>query len=83
MSFAAVLILAVSLSMDALGIGISYGLRGIRVSWKARVVICAMSMMVTGAAVGLGSVLLEVIPLPAAYHSKGRWCNLRTRASRF
>ena len=66
MSFAAVLILAVSLSMDALGIGISYGLRGIRVSWKARVVICAMSMMVTGAAVGLGSVLLEVIPLPAA-----------------
>ncbi len=57
MSFAAVLILAVSLSMDALGIGISYGLRGIRVSWKARVVICAMSMMVTGAAVGLGSVL--------------------------
>ena len=66
MSFAAVLILAVSLSMDALGIGISYGLRRIRVSWKARVVICAMSMMVTGAAVGLGSVLLEVIPLPAA-----------------
>ena len=45
MSFAAVLILAVSLSMDALGIGISYGLRGIRVSWKARVVICAMSML--------------------------------------
>ena len=33
---------------------------------EARVVICAMSMMVTGAAVGLGSVLLEVIPLPAA-----------------
>ena len=66
MSFAAVLILAVSLSMDALGIGISYGLRRIRVSWKARVVICAMSMMVTGAAVGLGSVLLKVIPLPAA-----------------
>ena len=66
MSFAAVLILAVSLRMDALGIGISYGLRGIRVSWTARVVICAMSMMVTGAAVGLGSVLLEVIPLPAA-----------------
>ena len=66
MSFAAVLILAVSLSMDALGIGISYGLRRIRVSWKARVVICAMSMMVTGAAVGLGSVLLKVIPLPVA-----------------
>ena len=69
MSFAAVLILAVSLSMDALGIGISYGLRGIRVSWKARVVICAMSMMVTGAAVGLGSVLLEVTQIGKDCHS--------------
>lgn len=66
MSFLAVLILAVSLSMDALGIGISYGLRGIRVLWKARLVICAISMVVTGAAVGLGSVLLQVIPAPAA-----------------
>ena len=69
MSFAAVLILAVSLSMDALGIGISYGLRRIRVSWKARVVICAMSMMVTGAAVGLGSVLLEVTQIGKDCHS--------------
>ena len=66
MSFAAVLILAVSLSMDALGIGISYGLRGIRVSWKARLVICAMSVMVTGAAVGLGGALLKIIPPQAA-----------------
>ena len=52
--------------MDALGIGISYGLRGIRVLWKARLVICGISMVVTGAAVGLGSVLLQVIPAPAA-----------------
>lgn len=66
MSFAAILILAVSLSMDALGIGISYGLRGIRVPWKARLVICAISMTVTGAAVGLGSVLLRIIPAQAA-----------------
>ena len=58
--------MAVSLSMDALGIGISYGLRGIRTPWKARFVICFISMLFTGAAVGLGNILLLVIPAGAA-----------------
>ena len=52
--------------MDALGIGISYGLRGIRTPWKARVTICLISILFTGAAVGLGNVLLMVIPPEAA-----------------
>ena len=66
MNLLGVLLLAISLSMDALGIGISYGLRGIRTPWKARVTICLISMLFTGAAVGLGNVLLMVIPPEAA-----------------
>lgn len=66
MNLLAVLLLAVSLSMDALGIGISYGLRGIRTPWKARLTICLISMLFTGLAVGLGNVLLLVIPPAAA-----------------
>lgn len=66
MDFIGVLLLAVSLSMDALGIGISYGLRGIRTPWKARIMICIISMLFTGAAVGLGSILLLFIPPVAA-----------------
>lgn len=66
MNLLGVLLLAVSLSMDALGIGISYGLRGIRTPWKARIIICIISMLFTGAAVGLGNVLLMIIPPEAA-----------------
>lgn len=66
MNLIGVLLLAVSLSMDALGIGISYGLRGIRTPWKARITICIISMLFTGAAVGLGNVLLMIIPPMAA-----------------
>jgi putative sporulation protein YtaF len=59
-------LLAVSLSMDALGIGISYGIRGIKTPWRARLIICLISMLFTGAAVGLGSVLLMLISPQAA-----------------
>ena len=62
MSLVAVLMLAVSLSLDALGVGISYGLRGIQVPWKARAAICLASMVITGSGVSLGSVLLGTIP---------------------
>ena len=66
MNLLGVFLLAISLSMDALGIGVSYGLRGIRTPWKARFVICFISMLFTGAAVGLGNILLLIIPDGAA-----------------
>ena len=60
------LLLAVSLSMDALGIGISYGLRGIKTSDAAKLVIALISVIFTAAAVFFGNLLLFVIPAGAA-----------------
>ena len=56
------LLLAVSLSMDALGIGVSYGLRGIKTSLGAKIVICLVSVMFTAAALFFGHILLLFIP---------------------
>lgn len=56
------LLLAVSLSMDALGIGVSYGLRGIKTSLGAKVVICLVSVVFTAAALFFGHILLLFIP---------------------
>ena len=66
MNLLGVLLLAVSLSMDAVGIGISYGLRGIKTPWSARLIICVISILFTGLAVGLGNLMLMVIPPAAA-----------------
>lgn len=56
------LLLAVSLSMDALGIGFSYGLRGIRTPWPARMVLCITSMFMMAAASALGSMAAAAVP---------------------
>ncbi len=66
MQFLGVLLLAVSLSMDALGIGVSYGLRGIRTPWPAKIVLCITSMLVMSAAVALGSGILLFLSEEAA-----------------
>lgn len=66
MSVLGVLLLAGSLSMDALGIGISYGVRGIRTPVAAKVIICAISMAVLGVSILVGSVLAMVLPPLAA-----------------
>lgn len=52
--------------MDALGMGVSYGLRGIRTPWYARLILCGISTVITGLAVGAGSLLTMLITPPAA-----------------
>ena len=66
MNLLGVLLLAVSLSMDALGIGVSYGVRKIRVPLAAKVIICAISVAMMGLSILLGSLILLVVPPPAA-----------------
>ena len=61
MDFIGCLLLAVSLSMDALGIGISYGVRKIRVPFFSRLIICVISIFITGAAVFLGGMILSLL----------------------
>ncbi len=66
MSVLGVVLLAVSLSMDALGIGISYGIRGIRTPMVAKVIVCSISMAIMGLSILVGNVLLMVLSPIAA-----------------
>ena len=59
--FSAIL-LAVSLSMDALGIGISYGLRKVRVATLPKVIISLISLIFTALAIGIGHVIALILP---------------------
>ncbi len=60
------LLLGAALSLDALGIGVSYGLRDIRMGWRAQAVIGVLTFLYTMAAALLGRQLLAVIPPQAA-----------------
>lgn len=55
-------LLSISLGMNPLGIGISYGIRKIRIPWSAKLIICAISMIITAIAVTLETLILMVIP---------------------
>lgn len=59
-------LLALSMSMDALGIGVSYGVRKIKVPFSSRVTICLLSIVITGAAVFLGGTLMTLLDPMAA-----------------
>lgn len=63
MSFFEMLLLSMALSADAFAIGIACELRGIRTSITARLVICFVSAVITAAAVFLGSVISDFLPL--------------------
>ena len=57
----ALILLSVSLSMDSLGIGISYGIRKIKVPWSAKLIICVISVIFTAIAVTIGNIILIVV----------------------
>jgi putative sporulation protein YtaF len=63
--FSAVL-LAVSLSLDAFGVGIAYGLRKVHIPILSKMVICLFSIIYSGMALALGNVLLKILPLPVS-----------------
>lgn len=53
--------LAVSLSADALGIGIAYGLKGVKIPFAAKIIIFAVSFAIATACEFLGQCLLNVL----------------------
>lgn len=57
-----IMLLAISLSMDTLGISISYGIRKIKIPLSARLIICFISVLFTYIAVSFGNIMLMVIP---------------------
>lgn len=62
MGVLALILLSVSLSMDSLGIGISYGIRKIKIPCAARITICIISILFTAIAVAFGSLILLIMP---------------------
>ncbi len=57
-----ILLFSVSLNIDALGIGISYGVRSIRISFAARAIISIISIFVAGLTLALSKAFLDKIP---------------------
>ena len=57
-----ILLLAVSLSLDALVIGISYGFRKIFVPTSSKLIIAIISFIITGLSIVLGSAILLIVP---------------------
>ena len=62
MDLMGIILLSAALSIDAFNIGISCGLGGVRIGRVPRLVILAVSMAVTGAAVLAGELLRGLVP---------------------
>ena len=56
------LILALALSVDAFGIGLTLGVRGIRISNGAKVIISCQAIAITFLALVLGDILGKLLP---------------------
>ncbi|MCX7921162.1 MAG: sporulation membrane protein YtaF [Clostridia bacterium] len=54
-------ILAISLSLDALGVGIAYGLRKISIPLVSKLVICFLSILYSGAALIAGKYISQML----------------------
>lgn len=58
----AVLLYILSVNIDSLGVGISYGLRKIHISFGASVVMCLFSVIYSGFALFFGSFMMHILP---------------------
>lgn len=65
MGILGIILLAVSLSLDALGVGISYGLRKIRIPLAAKLIICFISMFFAQLALLIGETISKFLPKEA------------------
>jgi putative sporulation protein YtaF len=57
-----IILLAISLSIDALGVGIVYGLRKIKIPLFPKLTICIFSIIYSGIALTLGKTLSNILP---------------------
>lgn len=61
-----IIALALSLSIDSFGIGMSYGMRKIKVPFSAAVILSVMAFSFSGLSILAGSILLKILPPLAA-----------------
>lgn len=57
-----IILLSVSFSIDALGIGVSYALRGVRIDIRAKAAVGVITAVIMGAAVAAGESLGRLFP---------------------
>ena len=60
--FFAVVLMAFSLNIDALSVGISYGVRGIRISFFSKIIISVFSVVYSMLALLFGNWLIHILP---------------------
>ena len=54
------LVLAISVSIDSLGIGITYGLRNTKITKLAKIIVFIISVLVTAFSVCIGNVISNI-----------------------
>lgn len=57
-----ILVISIALSIDALGIGLSYGLKGVKIPFIAKIIIGIVSAMIMFASLYLGRLMLVFFP---------------------
>lgn len=57
-----VCILSIAVSLDALGVGLAYGMKKIKIPMKYKWVMAAFSCLYTGIAVSIGNVIVKFLP---------------------
>ena len=75
MDFIGIILLSAALSTDALNIGLTCGVGGVRISRLSRLIILLVSSGVTSAAVVAGELLRGVVPPVAGMMIAGRVIN--------
>lgn len=68
MDWRVVLLLGLGANLDNLGVGISYGIRGMKVNWRANAVIALIAFVATAAALLMGRGAATLLPVVAARH---------------
>ncbi len=60
--FFAILLLAISVSIDSFGIGITYGIRNTGISKSANIILFIVSLLFSGISILVGNVIFSIIP---------------------
>lgn len=57
MGFYGIILLAISLSIDSIGIGLGCGMSGVKIRKSSRIIICSISSFITAASLFLGNII--------------------------
>lgn len=64
--FLAYLLLAISVSIDSLGIGITYGLRNTKIPIVSKIILFSISVIITEISLLIGNIIVQFVPINIA-----------------